>query len=931
MRATFFLALLATASNASAQHPWRREVHKNETSAEPTDSAPKRYIVELKSLDRCARIKAKVDGTRGLRVVKSFDHRLFPAISVECEGGCNADSLARAINDGDDDAPVATVYKSTTMRLRLPAEGESYADDAKAANYSFHGLTGVEQLHRDGIIGEGATVAIVDSGVYWQHPALGGGLGPGFKVAGGYDLVGDGQWPATDPEPDNDPNDQFGHGTHVAGIVAGKSEQFVGVAPGAKILAYKVIGHRGESNEEMVIEAFLKAFDSGADVITASLGEKSGFTANAWAALASRMVDQGVVITIAAGNDGENGPFLMSNGAAGEHVLTVAASDAEKFPAFGFHAEFSVGANSSTTEIAYSPAPIPNQPGIWPDSIVGWPIVPVTLNTSVPNDACSPLPATTANMTGTIVLVRSGGCATWEKRQNLQPFSPEYILFYQDDKPWKAPPSNKDGIKSGIIEARAGEAIVKAIIDGGNVTATFDIDPAHYVGIYNSGAGRPADWTTWGANYDMSLKPDVSAPGNKILSSYLAGKYKVLSGTSMATPYVAGVAALWIGKHGGRAAHKDDPAWAKRLMARIMSTAHSVPWVNGVTLESDPSFWAPPVQVGAGFIDARRVFESTTELNFEGRKFELNDTAHFQATHSVELTNTGEAPVTYEFALEPAAGFESWTPLPAGSEPRYPLPNFKYYYEMTPIALEPTVAMPAPITVQPGGTAKAEFTFTPPAGMNADHIPVYSGKILAKSSGGEAFGIPYFGVGADLKTTIPSAFDYGSLFPIMFSATNHTRIVDKTTFTFNLTWLSQDFPTLYTKMVFGTRELRWDIYHASTPGASEDEPAGKWTYPPTVGEGGYVGAATAWTHSAQASWFDPEKEDVNDVFAFPRYNQPRATEGIYMWLGRLANGSDIAPGDYRFRVAALRAFGDPRVAGDWDVWKLPQVTVLPLE
>lgn len=227
MRATFFLALLATASNASAQHPWRREVHKNETSAEPTDSAPKRYIVELKSLDRCARIKAKVDGTRGLRVVKSFDHRLFPAISVECEGGCNADSLARAINDGDDDAPVATVYKSTTMRLRLPAEGESYADDAKAASYSFHGLTGVEQLHRDGIIGEGATVAIVDSGVYWQHPALGGGLGPGFKVAGGYDLVGDGQWPATDPEPDNDPNDQFGHGTHVAGIVAGKSEQYV--------------------------------------------------------------------------------------------------------------------------------------------------------------------------------------------------------------------------------------------------------------------------------------------------------------------------------------------------------------------------------------------------------------------------------------------------------------------------------------------------------------------------------------------------------------------------------------------------------------------------------------------------------------------------------------------------------------------------------
>ncbi|KAK8078910.1 peptidase S8/S53 domain-containing protein [Apiospora phragmitis] len=926
MRAAFFLALLATASNASAQQPWRREVH-NETSSEPVDSAPKRYIVELKSLDRCARIRAKVDSTRGLRVAKSFDHRLFPALSVECEGGCNADSLARAINDGDgedDDAPVATVYKSTTMRLRLPAEGESYADDAKAASYSFHGLTGVVQLHRDGVIGEGATVAIVDSGVYWQHPALGGGLGPGFLVATISLETANGL-----PQIPSQMTTRMISLAMAPTLPASLPERasstyyhpwFVGVAPGAKILAYKVIGNRGESNEEMVIEAFLKAFDSGADIITASLGEKSGFTANALASLASRMVDQGVVITIAAGNDGENGPFLISNGAAGEHVLTVAASDAEKYPAFSFHAEFSIGANSSTTEIAYSPAPIPNQAGTWPDNIFGRPIVPVTLNSSVPDDDCSPLPATTANMTNTIVLVRSGGCALWQKRQNLQPFDPEYILFYQDDKPWTAPPSNKDGMKAGIIEARAGEAIVKAIMDGGNVTATFDIDPAHYVGIYNAGAGRPADWTTWGANYDMSLKPDIAAPGNKILSSYLDGKYKVLSGTSMATPYVAGVAALWIGQHGGRAAHKDDPAWAKRLMARIMSTAHSVPWVSGLTFESNPDFWAPPIQIGAGFIDARLVFEATTELSFDGRKFELNDTAHFRGTHSVELTNTGGVPVTYEFARA-----------------ELPLPNFKYYSDMTPIKLEPAATMPAPITVQPDDTATAEFTFTPPAGMNAGKIPVYSGKILVKSSGGgevqDTFGIPYFGVGADLKATIPGAFDYGSQFPIMFSATNHTRIADKTSFTFNLTWLSQDFPTLYTKLVFGTRELRWDVYHAS-PDATDDEPAGSgggWVYPPVVGERGYVGAATAWTHSAQASWFDPENNDVSDVFAFPRYNQPRGTAGIYMWLGRLANGSDIAPGEYRFRVAALRAFGDPRISGDWDVWKLPQVTVLPLE
>lgn len=59
----------------------------------------------------------------------------------------------------------------------------------------------------------------IDTGIDYTHPALGGAFGPGHKVAGGYDFVGD-DYPLSDPVPDSDPLDTCaGHGTHVAGII----------------------------------------------------------------------------------------------------------------------------------------------------------------------------------------------------------------------------------------------------------------------------------------------------------------------------------------------------------------------------------------------------------------------------------------------------------------------------------------------------------------------------------------------------------------------------------------------------------------------------------------------------------------------------------------------------------------------------------------
>lgn len=219
--------------------------------------------------------------------------------------------------------------------------------------------------------------------------------------------------------------------------------------------------------------------------------------------------------------------------------------------------------------------------------------------------------------------------------------------------------------------------------------------------------GRPALYSTWGSTYDLALKPDISTPGSKILSTYPTDAYQVLSGTSMATPYAAGVAALYVGKFGGRAAHANDPAWAQRLHARIMSTAHAVAWADWATTSTDYGFFAPTTQVGAGFIDAVKLLNYTTELSFEGRKFELNDTAHFAATHSVDITNAGSEPVVYSFALQPAGGYESWTPLPPNAT-LYAVPGFRLYAELELQEMVPQVVLPSALTIGPGETATAE-------------------------------------------------------------------------------------------------------------------------------------------------------------------------------------------------------------------------------
>jgi hypothetical protein len=119
----------------------------------------------------------------GAKVVKTFKTDIFTGLSIESEKA-NVDSL-QELNS------IAKAWPVGKIHLDPAVPSAVFSDDATASNYSVHAYTGVEHLHAQGIFGKGVVVAVVDTGVDYNHPALGGGYGPGFKVAGGYDLVGD--------------------------------------------------------------------------------------------------------------------------------------------------------------------------------------------------------------------------------------------------------------------------------------------------------------------------------------------------------------------------------------------------------------------------------------------------------------------------------------------------------------------------------------------------------------------------------------------------------------------------------------------------------------------------------------------------------------------------------------------------------------------
>ena len=181
--------------------------------------------------------------------------------------------------------------------------------------------------HYPNITGAGTSIAIIDSGVDYRHPALGGNFGGGYKVIAGYDFV----------DMDGDPMDPDGHGTGLAGIIGAKDftyngARYRGLAPGANIIALRTSDDSSSADEEdRRIELALQwviAHRTQYNIVAVNLSEGSGEYSGSvqlgpyWDEIQT-LYRQGVFIAASSGNSGVQSPFAIEYPAADPNVYAI--------------------------------------------------------------------------------------------------------------------------------------------------------------------------------------------------------------------------------------------------------------------------------------------------------------------------------------------------------------------------------------------------------------------------------------------------------------------------------------------------------------------------------------------------------------------------------------------------------------------------------
>ena len=558
--------------------------------------------------------------------------------------------------------------------------GEGATNSSRISTQDPANLSAQLMMHADQITqkGDGKVVAVIDTGVDMTHPAFTGALGgtPALsadKVASLTPQLGNGKtggyvsekfpfaYDYADNDPDASPTGEAGsHGTHVAGITAGNAGEIVGIAPDAQIIVAKVARSvQGDITDSALLAALDDMVVLHPDVVNLSLGQLGGMDNEAdsvYATVFKSLQDAGITVNAAAGNhytagygntSGKNLPFASDPDSSTQcepatysSVVSVASVDNSLA-----HSAFTVGDRDIPFQRAGG-ADGQKMPDL--SDLTGGPFEYVDGGIGSAEDGAALKAKYPEGLAGKIVLVKRGSLTFQTKFNNIAGSKPAGFIVYNN-----VPGDSlvvmslaTDGVPAAFISQADGEAMLAA--------ADHHLSVAPGKVIAPSSKYSMSSFSSWGVTPDLRLKPEVAAPGGNIYSSVPGGTYEFMSGTSMATPQMAGVSALVLQRV------QNDPLFAS-MSARdkvdvvqnlIMGTAAPI----ADPLQDTGAPYSPRKQ-GSGLTNVLAATTSSVYPSVVGAaepsrpKADLGDGTkgwHFDVT----LHNLGAAPATYELSSQ---------------------------------------------------------------------------------------------------------------------------------------------------------------------------------------------------------------------------------------------------------------------------------------
>lgn len=597
--------------------------------------------------------KTKSEGS--YKIKREYKHA-FNGVSIEVPANKIKDLLKSGV--------VQAIYSDSTVKVEQPTEEAQPSNEAKgqgmAAERSY---LNIDKLHDEGYTGKGVKVAVLDTGVDYNHPDIKN------AYKGGYDFVDNDNDPMETTYDDwvkaGKPGGTTGattymteHGTHVSGTIVGQgindSEYATtGVAPGADLYVYRVLGPGGSGSTEDIIAGIEQAVSDGMDIMNLSLGANYNDPLFPESIAINNAVLSGVTAVVAAGNSG-NGMYTVGTPGGAALALTVGASDVPtQIPTVKGHLDnvnsdmhlLAKNFSDNLSTLLSNNYTIVNVPGVgqasnYTNLDVKGKVVLVARGTSTINDK--------------ILQAKLKGAAAILIYDNVA--SEGYMPFYLGESSDFIPSFNLTNVDGLALKQKISAGNTQfAFSDIGNISTTGD---------------NLADFSSRGptrVNYE--IKPEITAPGVNVLSTvpgFLHNPndptnyqyaYERMSGTSMATPFTAGVAALLL-----QAKPDLQPEDVKSI---LMNTADPLSKPYSVFEE------------GAGRIDPYQAIHSTVEIKVKentptiinGKEKQINiDTGalsfgnevftgdDLSDSRTVTLMNSGEKAKTFDVKVNYQGG-----------------------------------------------------------------------------------------------------------------------------------------------------------------------------------------------------------------------------------------------------------------------------------